>query len=168
MKTVSVRLSERGVDDAIAELERYKQWVANKAKELTERLALIGIKEASVRFNGAYYDSDRGNDTKLSVEPSGNGYKIVASGTQVCFVEFGAGVYYNGSEPYPSPPGRPGNVSGIGEYGTGHGKQDSWGYYGEDGKLHITHGTPAAMPMYHSAREIERELLSVAKEVFGK
>ena len=162
---IKIHLSEQGIDRAVKELTRYKEWTERKTQDLVYRLALIGLKEASVRFSGAYYDFD---DTRpdLSLEPYGNGFKIVATGEDVCFIEFGTGIYYNGAEPYPSPPGRPPEIAGIGQYGDGKGLRTTWGFYGSDGQVHITHGIPAAMPMYHAAREIEKELLHIAKEVF--
>lgn len=163
---IKMGLSTSDINRAIKELNEYKAWVKRKTDELAERLAMIGIKEASVRFNGAYVDSSVGNDTQLSVERTGNGYKVVASGTQTWFIEFGTGVYYNGAEPYPSPPGRPEGVSKIGEYGKGRGKRNSWGYTDEDGEVHITHGMPAAMPMYHASEEMRMSILQVAREVF--
>ena len=80
------------------------------------------------------------------------------------FIEFGAGVYFNGPEPYPEP--RPDGVAKIGEYGQGKGKQNTWGYYDDGGNLILTHGTPAAMPMYHAERTMEQEIKRIAREVF--
>lgn len=164
-KVINMDLSTSGINKAIKELKQYQKWVQQKTDQLTERLAMIGIKEASVRFNGAYVDSAIGNDTALSVERISNGYKIVAEGTQTWFIEFGTGVYYNGSEPYPTPPGRPANVGAIGTYGKGKGKQDAWYYKDEEG-VHRTHGMPAAMPMYHASVEMERNIRNIAREVF--
>ena len=155
-------LSESSIAAAIKELREYQKWVESKTEILMERLAMIGAKEASVRFASAIYDGD--NDVVVDVERIPNGWKITASGEAVCFIEFGAGVYYNGSEPYPNP--RPGGVSGIGEYGQGKGKQNTWGYYDSGNKLHLTHGNPAAMPMYYASVEIERAIRSIAREVF--
>lgn len=171
MKKITFTLDEKSIKQAIKELERYKKWVAAKTTELVERLAIIGAHEATVRFSGAYYTDE--NDTVVDVFPysvtatHGSGYIISASGTALYFIEFGAGVYYNGAEPYPLP--RPKGVSKIGEYGQGKGKQDTWGYYRDGNKddLVLTHGTPAAMPMYHAAREMQRELTRIAKEVFS-
>lgn len=65
-----------------------------------------------------------------------------------------------------------------GEYGAGHGKQPSWGYYGEpgtngvvhtkkDGKeVVITQGNPANMSMYETVKHLEGILPGLAKEVF--
>lgn len=163
-KTISFKLNPQSIDKAIAEVKEYKAWVNRKAGELARRLATIGAMTASIRFTGAYYQ-DGNKDVSIEVEPTDKGWKIVASGEDVCFIEFGAGVYYNGSEPYPEP--RPPGVAGIGEYGQGKGKQDSWGYYDDNGELVITHGTPAAMPMYHASQEMERQFLRIAREVFG-
>ena len=150
-KSFAVSLSEESILQLSERLAEYKDWVREKADMLSKKLAIVGIYEASVRFNGAYYDSDRG-------------YSIVAKGTQVCFIEFGAGVYYNGFEPHPK---RPAEVLPIGGYGKHKGSQEAWGYYSSDGELHITHGTPAAMPMYHASQKVEHELLSIAREVFS-
>lgn len=162
-KTITLSLSGASIDRAIKELKAYQKWVEQKANELSKRLAEIGANEASVRFMGAQYKGT--NDASVSVEAIANGFKIVASGSAVFFIEFGAGVYYNGAEPYPEP--RPSGVSGIGEYGQGKGKQKAWGFYDETGELIITHGTPAAMPMYHASRVMLQEIQRIAKEVFA-
>ena len=66
-----------------------------------------------------------------------------------------------------------------GEYGQGHGKQHSWGYYGDPGTngvlkekknggfVVITHGNPANMPMYETVKELQDRLTEIAKEVFS-
>lgn len=161
-RTITMKLSTSSIDKAVKELKAYEAWVKQKISELTERLATIGAMEATVRFSRAYYDGEK--DSTISVEPIINGWKIIASGQSVFFIEFGAGVYYNGSEPYPE---RPAGVSGIGEYGQGKGKQNTWGYYSNSGELVLTHGTPAAMPMHHAGRVMEQEIVKIAREVFG-
>lgn len=161
-KKIEVRLSDSGINSAIKELKAYQKWVEQKTQLLTEKLAILGAGNASVRFARATYDGE--NDSQVSVSKTSNGWVIRAEGNAVFFIEFGAGVYFNGAEPYPKP--RPPMVDKIGEYGQGKGKRNSWGYYDEGGELHITRGTPAAMPMYYAAVEMERELLRIAKEVF--
>ena len=161
-KTISVALGASSIDKAIRELKTYEAWVKQKTAELTERLATIGAMEATVRFGRAYYDGDK--DVVVSVESIPKGWKIVAAGQSVCVIECGAGVYFNGPEPYPE---RPAGVAGIGEYGQGKGKQDTWGYYDSSGELVLTHGTPAAMPMLHASRVMRQEVLRIAREVFA-
>lgn len=160
---ISISLSSASIDKAIKQLNEYKKWVSEKTDELLFKLAMVGFTRASVRFKSAYYTGE--NDAVIDVESTPNGYAITASGESVCFIEFGAGVYYNGSEPYPIP--RPDGVEKIGEYGKGKGKQNAWGYYDDSGNLVITHGTPAAMPMYYTAKEMKEEVKRIAMEVFA-
>lgn len=159
---ISVALSEKSINAAIKQLARYKKWVSEKTVLLLERLALIGAHEASIRFAAAIYDGI--NDSDVSVDIQGSRAIISAKGQAVCFIEFGAGVYHNPGEPYPLP--RPDGIVGIGEYGQGKGKRKSWGYYDESENLVITHGNPAAMPMWNALKEMEREVLRIAREVF--
>lgn len=161
--TITCNLSEQDIKRAIAELKAYKQTFLKKEKQLLEGLAEIGIKEASVRFTTAMYDGV--NDVSVSLNQAKNGYVIEAKGEAVAFIEFGAGVYHNGSEPYPNP--RPDGIVGIGEYGKGMGKRKAWGYKNENDELVITRGNPAAMPMWYASEEIKKSVLRVVKEVFG-
>ena len=160
---INVDLSKDGVERAIQELKRYKQGFLDREKRLVEGLAEIGLKEASVRFTTAMYDGT--NDVSVRLDETANGYVIVAEGQAVAFIEFGAGVYHNGSEPYPNP--RPDGIVGIGEYGKGYGKRKAWGYLDENNELVITRGNPAAMPMWYASEEIKNAVLKVVREVFS-
>lgn len=156
-------LSEQDIERAIQEVKKFKQKFLEKEKRLLEGLAEIGLKEASVRFTTAIYDGT--NDVSVRLDETNNGYVIVADGKAVAFIEFGAGVYHNTSEPYPNP--RPTGIVGIGEYGKGQGKRKAWGYKNENDELVITRGNPAAMPMWYASEEIKNSVLRIAKEVFG-
>ena len=160
---IKCKLDAQDINRAIKELERYKQEFLKKEKRLIEGLAEIGLREASVRFTTAMYDGT--NDVSVRLDTSNNGYVIVAEGRAVAFIEFGAGVYHNTSEPYPNP--RPNGIVGIGEYGQGKGKRKAWGYRDESGELVITRGNPAAMPMWYASEEIKNSVTKVVKEVFG-
>ena len=160
---ISVGLGKDEIERAIRALKHYKRGFLDREKRLIEGLAEIGLKEASVRFTTAMYDGI--NDVSVRLDETANGYVIVAEGKAVAFIEFGAGVYHNGSEPYPNP--RPNGIVGIGEYGKGHGKQKAWGYFDESGELVITRGNPAAMPMWYASEEIKNSVLKVIKEVFS-
>ena len=169
-KIIECTLDTKDIARAIKELKAYKKEFLNKEKQLLEGLANLGFNEASVRFTTAAYDGT--NDVSVSLKKSKNGYAIIAKGKAVAFIEFGTGVYYNPSEPYPNP--RPEGIVGIGEFGDGHGKQKAWGYEGEpgtNGKLTekgivITRGNPAAMPMWYASEEMKQSILKLAKEVF--
>ena len=170
-KVISLSLSTKDINRAIKEIEKYKQELLRKEKEFLERLAYAGVKEASLRFTTAIYDGV--NDATVDLEQTPTGYAIVARGNAVAFIEFGSGVYHNGSEPYPNP--RPAGIVGIGEYGKGKGKRRAWFYNGEPGTngevqpsgVVKTRGNPAAMPMYYASEEMRRSILQIAKEVWG-
>ena len=163
-KVIKTDLSVSGINEVIKQLRAYRNSLDAKMDKLLEELAKIGVQEASVRFTTAMYDGV--NDSSVSLETISNGYAIVAEGHAVAFIEFGAGVYHNSGEPYPDP--RPEGIVGIGEYGKGHGKRQAWGFTNDSGELVITHGNPAAMPMWYASEEMRSKILKIAKEVFGK
>lgn len=156
-------LSTASIAQAIKELKAYQKSLEAKTRQLLEKLGEIGVKEASVRFTTAIYDGV--NDSSVTLKPIDGGYCIVAEGNAVAFIEFGAGVYHNPGEPYPNP--RPDGIVGIGEYGKGYGKRQAWGFRDEDGELVITHGTPAAMPMWYASEEMRKAIKQKFVEVFG-
>ena len=160
---IKTTLDKQEIDRAIKELKAYKQAFLKREKDLLEGLAEIGLKEASVRFTTAMYDGT--NDVSVHLDTTNDGYAIVADGKAVAFIEFGAGVYHNTSEPYPNP--RPSGIVGIGEYGKGMGKRKAWGYKNENDEVVITRGNPAAMPMWYASEEIKNSVLKVVREVFG-
>ena len=101
----------------------------------------------------------------VSIDQRDNITLVIARGEDAVWVEFGAGVHYNGSagtSPHPK-----GSELGftIGGYGNGMGKKDVWGFY-EDGKLRLTHGAPATMPMYNAVKTVCDEIAEIAREVF--
>ena len=162
-RVIRCTLNGKDIDRAINELKAYKQEFLRKEKQLLEGLAKIGIREASVRFTTAMYDGT--NDVSVRLDETNKGYAIVAEGRAVAFIEFGAGVYHNTSEPYPNP--RPSGIVGIGEYGKGKGKRKAWGYMDDSGELVITRGNPAAMPMWYASEEIKNSVLKVVREVWS-
>lgn len=164
MRQMYVDLSAESIDKAISEVKRVEKIMKEKANILAKKLADIGLQEASVRFATAAYSGV--NDVQVRIVPTAKGYAVIAEGEAVCFIEFGAGVYYNGAEPYPDGD-RPAGIVGIGEFGQGKGKQSAWGYYDDTGNLVITRGTPAAMPLWYAKEEIVKQVEKVVKEVLS-
>lgn len=162
-RVIRAGLSVAELEAAIQEVKAFRNSLKLKADMLMERLAEIGVREASVRFTTAMYDGT--NDTSVTLETISNGYAIVAEGQAVAFIEFGSGVYHNTGEPYPN--ARPEGIVGIGEYGKGHGKRQAWGYRDESGEVVVTHGNPAAMPMWYASEEMRNNIAKIAQEVFG-
>lgn len=173
MKTVKVPLSQRGIDTLFREIESYTVWLKERSQVLLDRLAQAGFEVASARFAKAVYDGT--NDASVSLETRSEGVRaVVAVGASVLFIEFGTGVTYPDNHPQAAELGMK-----RGEYGQGHGKQSSWGYYGDPGTngvvkmkkdgstVVITHGNPANMPMYETVKELEAMLPELVKEVFS-
>lgn len=173
MKTVKVPLSQRGIDTLLREIESYTVWLKERSQVLLDRLAQAGFEVASARFAKAAYDGT--NDASVSLETRSEGARaVVAVGASVLFIEFGTGVTYPDNHPQAAELGMK-----RGEYGQGHGKQSSWGYYGDPGTngvvkmkkdgstVVITHGNPANMPMYETVKELEAMLPELVKEVFS-
>ena len=173
MKTVKVPLSQRGIDTLLREIESYTVWLKERSQILLDRLAQAGVEVASARFAKAAYDGT--NDASVSLETRSEGVRaVVAVGASVLFIEFGTGVTYPDNHPQAAELGMK-----RGEYGKGHGKQSSWGYYGDPGTngvvktkkdgstVVITHGNPANMPMYETVKELEAMLPELVKEVFS-
>lgn len=173
MKTVKVPLSQRGIDTLLREIESYTVWLKERSQVLLDRLAQAGFEVASARFAKAVYDGT--NDASVSLETRSEGVRaVVAVGASVLFIEFGTGVTYPDNHPQAAELGMK-----RGEYGQGHGKQSSWGYYGDSGTngvvkmkkdgstVVITHGNPANMPMYETVKELEAMLPELVKEVFS-
>ena len=170
-KTISFSLSEKGIDQALKELEVYKQELKRKTLLLREKIAKRLAEEAQRGFQDAVVDDLIHENPKpaqvvVTVDNRGDLTVVIADGEDAVWVEFGTGVYHNGSagsSPHPS-----GTELGmtIGGYGKGYGNRKVWGYY-EDGELHKTHGTPAAMPMAKAVTAVCDALPELVKEVFG-
>lgn len=172
MKQVTVPLSISGIERLQRSVEEYQRWLKDRSEKLLDRLAEEGYQIASAKFAQAVYDGT--NDVSVSTENRGaNTRAVVAVGSSVLFIEFGTGVVYPDDHPEADDLGMK-----RGEYGKGHGKQTSWGYYGEPGTngelrekkngsvVVITHGNPANMAMYETVKELEMHLRDLAKEVF--
>ncbi len=162
MKKIVVPLSVDGIDRLQKELKKYQAWQQRKAKELAERLAMLGASTASIRFSRAVYTGVK--DANVSVVAAPNGYTVKADGESVLFIEFGSGVTYGSGHPEAQEFGM-----GPGTYPNGKGHWDDprgWYLPKENGGMH-TYGNPPAMPMYEARKAIEQELPRIVREVFS-
>jgi len=159
-RKISFGLSPDTIKDAVDYLETYKKWVNQKIDELMIRLAAVGLETARVYFQQGATEGNEAPETW--VEPIENGFKIIARGKDVFFIEFGAGDAAGNHPDAANAPvdTSPGSYSKIntGEYA----KYQSWHHKG----VKYTELQPQ-MPMYHAMREIERNVQKIAKEVFS-
>lgn len=170
-KVISFGLSTSEINRAMKELADYKQEILHKTELLREKVAERLADEAKNGFSGAVVDDltrggQRFAQVDVSVDNRGSVTVVVASGEDAVWVEFGAGVYHNGS-PGSSPHPRGAELGmTIGGFGKGNGKKEVWGFY-EDGELKLTRGTPARMPMALAVTTVCNDIQAIAKEVFG-
>ena len=172
-KIIKIRLNEKSIDQAIKELNSYKEWLTKKTKEFLKALADEGVELASAKFVNAVYDGT--NDVSCSVEEKGeNKVAVVAVGGATLFIEFGTGVKYPDNHPEA---GEHGMVRG--EYGYKLGRlEKGWRYSGDPGtngevitegkhagEVH-TYGNPANMSMYQTIRELEEKFEEIARRVY--
>lgn len=165
-------LDPSSIDNAIKEVKAYRQWIEDKTKELLRRLAERGCEISRVNFSPANAMYDGTNDVTCSISIlSDHLAAVIASGNATLFIEFGTGILW--------PDTHPENQFSRGGYGYGLGKMAGGWYYNGDpgsngeiitegkhaGKVH-TYGNPANASMYLAIRQLEREFVEIAKEVF--
>lgn len=162
-KKIVVPLSVSGIQKIQDELKEYQRWQKDKAKELAERLAMLGASAASIRFSRAIYTGEK--DAVVTVEAVPNGYKVKADGESVLFIEFGTGITYGFGHPEAQEFGM-----GPGTYpdGKGHWNDPNGWYLPKSAGGGHTYGNPPAMPMYEARKQIEQELPRIVKEVFTR
>lgn len=166
---IKMSLNPDSIAAVIRQMEDYRDDLPRKAEQIRLRVAEILKGMVQDGFNGAGYDDVlwegmKVPDVSVTVDEKKNVTLIIAHGKEAVFAEFGAGVNYNPSgSPHPT---RPVGIVNIGEYGKGYGKRKIWGYYDDNGGLHLTHGTPSSAPMYFAVKEIAKQIPDIAREVF--
>lgn len=156
--------SASSIDLAIRELQTYQSDIANKCKNLAERLASIGVEIA--RTNVADFDAIYSGELLSSIKaeyggniPDGASWMVVTSCPWTFYVEFGSGVV-GANSPHPDP-----GIAGW-KYDI-HGHGDLGWYYFKDGEWHWTKGMPSRPFMYQTAMDLRSRIESVAREVFA-
>lgn len=180
MKTISINpLSTASRENAIAKIDALIEKIhkLESFDEYLKTLADKGVATAISRYSVADMFNINGvgeyglKNAHVSSRMTDNGFVIEADGSQVLFMEFGAGVYYEGWQSYPDE--RPSGIVGIGQYGDGNGQRQAWGYYrggerNEDGSnLVVTHGVPALAGMYYAKKQIMLEVEQKVKELLN-
>lgn len=159
---VSVPLSSAGIGRAINELTAYRQRLIEKTREITRRLAEHGMNVSQVMYSGAPYDGT--NDVTVTMEPTERGYRVVASGRAVLFIEFGAGVTYGYGHPQATEFGM-----GPGTYPSDKGHWDDpegW-YLPKSAGGGSTMGNPPSMAMYNASQLMRDRITQIVREVFS-
>lgn len=158
MKTIAIELSPESCAKAAKELSKYDSDIKPKLDEVCRRLAEVGAAAAR-----SHLRLDNGNTDVTIEEPVkiANGYKLVMSGEDVYFVEFGTGefTYKHGNEV--SVPVYPGSYSE--QHAQMFSKYRFWWYGGEQYE-----GTPAYRPLFYAGQAMRQEIQNIMREVLGR
>lgn len=160
-----------GVSITLTGLKECQQFIDNYAKTFPQKMELFlenlmnaGIPVVDMNMNTAG-DSSPQYSTRVEVTNNGDSMSATlwVSGVDLAFIEFGAGIYYNGGGEHPK-------ASefgvGIGTYGKGQGKKKGWYYY-DDGVKTFSRGTKMNMPVFKASEEMINRFHEIAKESFG-
>lgn len=176
-KKIKINLSTSSIQSAIKEIEQYQAELNKKCELLTKKLAECGIQVAQSKIGSfCKYITFSSN-----VENSVNGCKTIMFATNTGIIhsewrtkdgvksadispllmcEFGSGLKAE----------NPLNIPGVGTGtfpGQTHAEDSSgWWYMDLDGEWHHSKGITPKMPMYHAAIEIQKKVISIAKEIF--
>ena len=152
-----MNITVSGIDHAIKTIEKYAD-MDRKLAELAERLCQIG--EPIIR-------QIHGNHSSVWTEPTANGYRIVAEGEDVLFIEFGAG------EDAGSDNGKYDAVPSVAKPGTwSEAHQGEYWRTGGPGKGHWHFGgreintVPTSPAFYYAYEAMVQNLPRIAEEVF--
>lgn len=167
-KKISISLSEKSIQNAIKELNQYKDGLWRKNQILVDKLSKIGL-EVVQQTMESVPDKEKGSYyTEILNNSQGDiiGAVVRLSGDSVLFLEFSAGITY-GTDSYPLPSG---SRYGVGTYpGQTHAfDKNGWWYIDKRGEKHHSYGNRAYMPMYHAEQAIIIQIRTIAKEVFGR
>jgi hypothetical protein len=168
MKTISFKLSEHSIENAIKQVEQYKNALIHRKNKLfLELLVKEGLEVIESTMSNVVGDSDTTHSVNVRYTSEGNirECKITLTGEKIAFIEFGSGIVYNGSGS-PHPKGEELGMT-IGSYGYHQGKRGYWYYEDEKGQRTLSIGTKAAMPMYKAEIEMLKKINKVAREVYG-
>ena len=178
-RTLQAECSVEGIKRLADQIRQYSIDIEQANNKFVRRLAEEGFDIARIAvyngldpetWNGRLiypYDVDKDVGVfAIENDDSGeiDGVCLSFTGSQVLFIEFGSGWYWNGAV---NPKAKKFGY-GVGTYpGQKHAfDENGWSYQGEDGKWRKSMGTQATMPMYKASVAIREKLVAIAKEVY--
>lgn len=164
-KVIKVKLEPKSIENAITELQMYKEDLERRVillvKKLTERGAVIA--RAKVVEMGAYYTGELLNSIDSYYFAFGGapvGF-IRVNADYGMFVEFGTGIVGENGPHHPAE-----EVFGW-EYDVNQHGEVGWLFPTDDGTYRRTRGQASRPFMYETALQLRDEFPAIVKEVFG-
>ena len=170
-KKFVIGIDGSGVDEALNGLQDMKLWLEQKSDELAKKLADKGYETAKVIISNHIFSGETMSGLKVE-KISDSHYVLKAESGAILFLEFGAGLIGYG---HPDPHGNgPGTYPGKGHWDDPNG----WWFetddprlirkVGKDGKTYgHSYGIAPAMPMYTALKDVENDIMNIAREVFA-
>lgn len=176
-KNINIDLfSGKSIQNAIKQINEYKDDLSNKCKQLCQRLLDEGITVANAAINSVSIGKTITLTTDIKPLKMGcqaimkiTGRETRSEDGRVFYtalaIEFGAGIRYNAT----ANPKAAEFGMGVGTFpGQKHAfDEKGWNYLGDDGEWHHSYGVQASMPMYKASVEMRQKIDSIVKEVFG-
>ena len=166
-KVIKCKLDSASIGQAIKELQDYRKGLEDKVRQLVESLASDGVEVAKAWIMASQGDSEKPS-AGYTVDSAGDITKayITMQGKDVLFIEFGAGIHYNGNDtPHASEFGY-----GVGTYNPSSDNAfnpDGWYYWTGTERVH-SYGTEGTYPMYHAAENARNTAIKKAIEIFSR
>lgn len=170
MPKFKASLSADSIRNLQKELEKYKDSLTDKCRLLAERLAERGVEIARVQvaeldaiFTGELIQSL--HSEYQGSTPYGAIFAVVADSSHAIYVEMGTGIVgakhpYPGKLPVVYAQGKTIRQLADGRYG--------WFYKDKDGNWWFTEGMPSRPFLYNTSLELQKEVVKIAQEIFGK
>jgi hypothetical protein len=156
-------LDRDSIDNAIKRVKDYRNSLDSKVNEIVSRLAVLGMQVVEYQYNS----SEDYAVYEVSCITNGDSSMIIAEGSDVMFLEFGAGTktsdYTYETESEGLPPIFPGSYSqteGKGQFRPGH---EYWYYE----RRRYTSLEPC-LGFYFASKEIKEQAVDIATKVFKK
>lgn len=161
---ISFSLNEKSINQAIRELEKYKQEFNRKCNELIKQLTDYGCEFAKLQVLrlGAFDTGELADSIHGFFDADSHVGFIRADCWYAIYVEYGTGVI-GAKNPHPEY-GMHGWVYDVNNHGT-----EGWVYFNErEGKVMRTLGQPSSPFMYNTFRELQQKAHEFAANVFNK
>lgn len=162
-----ISLDRSEIKDLIKSLETYINFLPFKCQLFIKRLADVGIETIDAKYVSGVGDSSTDHKCEFVLDEDGNVVrgKIVVTGEDILFIEFGAGIYFNNGNIHPKAHDL---GYGVGTYpGQKHAYDpNGWYYRDSDNHLHHSLGTEATMPLFNASLDMIASIEQIAKEVF--
>ena len=162
-------LYPESIEQALKKMTAHTADFSSRMVSMLHRLCVEGVNVINSVLAGANIDGHAPNASAsfelLSVTSRSAKAKLTLEGTEVLFVEFGAGVRY--SNPQNPKAGEMG--MGVGTYPDQTHAFDpkGWHFRDEAGNHIHSYGNPAYMPMYKASEELRNSVAKIFDEYFG-